>query len=129
MGKYIRGSYKLCTDIVSGAFDHQHDHCRHDSLVDCPRVQAPGMVALSTREEGGHLELADELFSRLIAIQKAFRQRYPELQLCQLGLSVLVVQDVSVHDRCVQEVEKHSLPPLDGTVCKPIVQDHLICWW
>ena len=62
-------------------------------------------------------------FSRLIAIQKALRQRYPELQ---LGVSALVVQDVSVHDSCVQEVEKHSLPPLDGTVCKPVVQDHLI---
>ena len=61
MGKYIGESYKLCTDIVSGACDHQHDHCRHDSLVDCHQVQAPGMVALSSGEEGGHLELANEL--------------------------------------------------------------------
>ena len=64
-------------------------------------------------------------FSCLIAIQKALCQRYPELQLCQLLIRALV-QDVSVHDRCVQDVEKHSLPPLDGTVCKPVIEDHLI---
>ena len=54
MGKYIVGSYKLYTDIVSGA-------CRRDSLVDCHSVQAPGMVAPSIGEEGGHLERANEL--------------------------------------------------------------------
>ena len=64
--------------------------------------------------------------SCLIAIQKALRQRYPELQLSQLGVGALVVQDVSIHNRCVEEMEKNSLPPLDGSVCKPVVQDQLI---
>ena len=61
MGKYIRGSYKLYIYIVSGACDHQHDHCRHDSLVYSHPVPAPGMVVPSTGEEGGHPELSCEL--------------------------------------------------------------------
>ena len=61
MGRYIRGFYKLYIDIVSGAFDHQHDHCRRDSLVYCHQVQAPGMGAPSAGEEDGHPELAYEL--------------------------------------------------------------------
>ena len=48
------------------------------------------------------------------------------LQLSQCRVGALVVQDVSVHNRCVEEMEKHSLPPLDGAVRKSVVKDELI---
>ena len=32
-----------------------------------------------------------------------------------------VVQDVCIDKCCIQDVEKDSFPPLDGTVCKTVI--------
>lgn len=74
------------------------------------------MVSLSARGEDCHPEF-DE---------KTLRQRSSKLKLCQLVVCDCVVQDVSIHYRCVEQVEEDSLLPLHGTVSEAIVEDHLI---
>ena len=49
-----------------------------------------------------------------------------EFQLGKFLIRGGIVQNVCIDNACVHQVKEYTLPPLDGTVCKAVVQHELI---
>ena len=64
--------------------------------------------------------------NRLIVSQQPLGNSLTEVQLGEFLLRRSVVQNVCIDNACVQQVKEDTLPPLDGTVSKAVVEHQLI---